>query len=133
MVLSQPDGSAKMEKDSVHLQSNGVKEKTFVLEREKRDHIWFLRNARAWEGGAAKETKEHARMRRRQRERRRQINRACGEKAVLSAMVFILGFLPSVWLHELFIKAGMCRKYSSTVDEIKLRGWRGYTTGKPQT
>lgn len=84
-------------------------------------------------GEEASLTKEHAHMRRRQRERRRQINRACGQKAVLSALVSILGFLPSVWLHELFIRAGMCRKYSSTVDEIKLRGWRGYTAGKTQT
>lgn len=50
-------------------------------------------------------------------------------KAVpVSAGVYFWAPFLSVWLHELFMRGGMCRKYSSTADETKLRGLCGWET-----
>lgn len=119
MVISQPrqqDGKKKNgRKDGIHLQSSGDGEKTFVFEERERErntvmekNIRFLRNTKAHGRLSLTQVRTDMRQKRhgervKEAKKTKTNKQSLWPKAALSALVFILGSLLSVWRDELFM------------------------------
>lgn len=118
MVISQPrqqDGKKKNgRKDGIHLQSSGDGEKTFVFEEREREkhshgekHQVFTLHESTRETVLNTSTRGYETEKtRREGERGKKTKtnkQSLWPKAALSALVFILGSLLSVWRDELFM------------------------------